>query len=133
MFTQDNAFSGTVKVEENVANLQDVPRGYIDEVEEHEWNTQPPTLKNVIRNELVPQFGKTIVPGTDFVLREKASAFNHIFHDRPVEVIEPLRRPVEVVEPFRRPIEIVEPRRASPPFAAPVYQNFNAVRGRPGF
>lgn len=48
IFTQDNTFSGTVKVEENVADLQDVPRLYIDEVEETEWNTQPPKLTNVI-------------------------------------------------------------------------------------
>ena len=37
-----------VGLEENVANLQDVPRLYIDEVEETEWNTQPPKLTNII-------------------------------------------------------------------------------------
>ncbi len=67
IFTSDNTFTGTVKVDENVADLNDVPRGYIDEVEEHEWNTQPPKLANVIRNQLTPQLGPVIIPGTDFV------------------------------------------------------------------
>lgn len=88
IFTQDNEFSGTVKVEENVANLQDVPRLYIDEVEETEWNTQPPKLTNIIRNQLTPQVGPVIVPGTDFV--KKAPGLNHIFYEKPVEVVQPV-------------------------------------------
>jgi len=123
IFTQDNTFSGTVKVDENVANLQDVPRLYIDEVEENEWNTQPPKLSNVIRNQLTPVVGPVLVPGTDFVRREKAPALNHIFHE---EIIEPVRRPV-VAAPqplFNRPVQY-----GPNPYAAP---NFNTVRSSLG-
>lgn len=113
IFTGDNTFTGTVKVEENVADLHDVPKGYIDEVEEHEWNLQPP---KVIRNQLTPQVGPVIIPGTDFVKRERAVGLNHIFHNEPV---------VELVEaPFRR---------QGPPLNFAYPPNFNSVRPRPSF
>lgn len=48
IFTQENTFSGTVDVDDKVADLHDVPRLYIDQVEEAEWNNQPPKLSNVI-------------------------------------------------------------------------------------
>lgn len=120
IFTQDNTFSGTVKVEENVADLHDVPKIYIDEVEEKEWNTQPPKLQNVIRNQLTPQFGPVIVPGTDFV--KKAPALNHIFYEPPVEIIEPIARP---------PVRAAPKGLVPPPIAYPYVPNFNSVRPRP--
>ena len=42
IFNQDNTFTGTVNVTECVANLQDIPRTYIDEDEDPEWNNQAP-------------------------------------------------------------------------------------------
>lgn len=48
MFQKENSFSGTVNVTENVGQILDVPRGYIDEVEELEWNSQPFDIKGVV-------------------------------------------------------------------------------------
>jgi phage-related protein len=38
IFNQENTFSGTVNVTEEVKDLNNVPRNYIDEVDDPEWN-----------------------------------------------------------------------------------------------
>ena len=74
-----------------MTNIIDVPRNYIDEAEDPEWNYQPPEFQmtNVVRTILEPNLGPKLVPGTNFVKPSpKAPALNHIFYDEPVEVIE---------------------------------------------
>ena len=87
IFSQDNTFTGTVNATENVPNIVDVPRAYIDEAEDPEWNNEPPTtwaISDLTRTVLTPSFAPTLVPGTDFI---KPDTFTHIFYEEPVEEV----------------------------------------------
>lgn len=86
MFQSNNQFTGTVNVTEQVSQILDVPRAYIDEVEENEWNEQPPhndfIINNIVRTPLIPSLSPTFVPGKG-LLRD-SPALNHIFYEAPV-------------------------------------------------